>query len=411
MHFNSLLQKLLGIEHLIVLGSGFEDHADGRVLVVNVRAYWDRQSRCPKCDKRCPGYDQGARLRKWRHIDLGGWKCYLQGAVRRIECDVHGVLTEAVPWARPAAKMTRVFDDTVAWLTAHSPASAVSEFMRVSWRTVQRIVERVIADSTGGSDRLNGLRRIGIDEISYRKGHRYLTVIVDHESGRLVWAHEGATKKTLHRFFRELGAERTSALTHVSADGGRYIASVLAERVPHAIWCMDPFHVVQWATRAVDRCRQRVLHRINGLSQADRRQLRWALLKNPENLNPGQRRARRALVNGANSELAAAYQFKEELRHLFAGRYDDPWAALQDWLDRAAQSGIIEVAGLAKSVGDQQVQIYNSIEVGLSNARVEATNTHLRALTKRAYGFHSPESLIAMATLTRGGACPALPQR
>lgn len=155
----------------------------------------------------------------------------------------------------------------------------------------------------------------------------------------------------------------------------------------------------------------RLLHRVSGLSDADRRQLRWALLKNPENLNARQKRARRALVRSTNTELAAAYQFKEELRHLFAGRYVKPWPTLLRWIKRAESCGIVEIVGLARSVRAQQVQIYNAITVGLSNARVEATNTHLRAITKRAYGFHSPEALVAMATLTRGGTCPALPQR
>ncbi|ETA04902.1 transposase, partial [Gordonia alkanivorans CGMCC 6845] len=117
-------------------------------------------------------------------------------------------------------------------------------------------------------------------------------MIVDHDTGRLVWAREGATKKTLRQFFDELGATRSAQLTHVSADAGQYIETVVAERAPDAIRCMDPFHVVQWATRAVDRCRSRVLNRIHGLSNDDRRNLRWALLKNPENLTPGQQRTR-----------------------------------------------------------------------------------------------------------------------
>jgi transposase len=411
LRINSVLQRLLGIENLFVRGASFERHVDGEIMVISVQLLKGRQSRCPKCDKRCPGYDQRPQVRRWRHLDFGSLRCYLEAPVRRIECGEHGVLTEGVPWARPAAKLTRAFDDTVAWLAAHSPASAVCKFMRVSWRTVQRVVERVIADASGKTDRLKGLRRIGIDEIAYRKGHRYLTVIVDHDTGRLVWAREGARSQTLHMFFTELGYKRTRALTHVSADAGRYIASVLAERAPWVVACMDPFHVVQWANRAIDRCRLRVLHRISGLSQVDRRQLRWALLKNPENLTHKQRRARNAVVKRANNELAVAYQLKEELRHIVTGRYKRPWGATQRWLARAESSGIIEVIGLAKSVRTQEVQIYNALVAGLSNARVEATNTHLRALTKRAYGFHSPEALIAMAELTRAGICPPLPQR
>ena len=410
MRATRLLQKLLKIEHLTVLDVALEDDGDGQLLIVSVRARRAQSSRCPHCRRRRPGYDRGRQARRWRHLDLGGTRCYLQGYVARIDCEVHGVVTEHVPWARPAAKMTRAFDDTVAWLAAHSPASAVCEYMRVSWRTVQRIVTRVIADQTGTRDRLNGLRRIGIDEISYRKGHRYLTVIVDHDTGRLVWAREGATKATLRQFFDELGPMRSAAITHVSADAGQYIDTVVAERVPEAFRCMDPFHVVQWATRAVDRCRARVLSRIEGLSSADRKHLRWALLKNPENLTESQQRSRERIIRNRNNELARAYQLKEELRHIVTGKHRWPWRRLELWMRKAYNSRIIEMVGLSKAVQQREIHIYNAVVVGLSNARVEATNTHLRALTKRAYGFHSPDALIAMATLTRGGACPTLPQ-
>lgn len=134
-------------------------------------------------------------------------------------------MTEMVPWARPAANMTRAFDDNVAWLAAHSPATSVCEYARVAWRSVTRIVTRVVGDAVGRTDRLQGLRRLGIDEIAYRKGHRYLTVVVDHDTGRLVWAAEGHNESTLNRFFDELGEERTARLTHISADAAKWIAS------------------------------------------------------------------------------------------------------------------------------------------------------------------------------------------
>lgn len=407
----TVLQKLLGVEKLIVLDTEFVEDGDESSVVVSVRAHDRARSRCPKCHKRCPGYDHSDQPRRWRHVDMGGWRCYLQAEVARIQCREHGVLTEEVPWARPGAKVTRAFDDTAAWLAAHSPATAVCEYLRVSWRTVNRIVERVVADHVGSVDRLNNLRRIGIDEIAYRKGRRFLTVIVDHDTGRLVWAREGATKETLHAFFDELGEQRSAALTHISADAGKYIAAVIAERSPESIWCMDPFHVVQWVTRALDRCRSRVMNRIVGLSEADRKHLRWALLKNPENLTRAQQRARKKVVKHANNELARAYRLKEQMRYLFYGNHNDPWAAIGRWISAARRSGILEMRALADSVEAQRTQIHNSIVCGMSNARVEATNTHLRALTKRSYGFHSPEALIAMSTLTRGGACPALPQR
>ncbi|MDH3020041.1 transposase family protein, partial [Gordonia alkanivorans] len=109
---------MLKIENLVVLGVGVEDDDDGQLLVVSVRAKRGQDSRCPHCRRRRPGYDRSHHPRRWRHLDLGGMRCYLQGHIGRVDCSLHGVVTEHVPWARPAAKMTRRFDDTVAWLAA-----------------------------------------------------------------------------------------------------------------------------------------------------------------------------------------------------------------------------------------------------------------------------------------------------
>jgi transposase len=164
----------------------------------------------------------------------------------------------AVPWARHGAGHTLAFDDTVAWLAAHTSKSAVVSLMRLAWRTVGAIVGRVVADAVATSDRLAGLRRIGIDEISHRKGHRYITVVVDHDTGRLVWAAEGRSEATLEGFFDELGTERSMAIELVSADGAEWIERVVRRRCPDAVLCTDPFHVVGWATWALDLVRREV---------------------------------------------------------------------------------------------------------------------------------------------------------
>ncbi|MFC9981009.1 helix-turn-helix domain-containing protein [Gordonia sp. NPDC127522] len=217
-----VLQKLLGIERARVVGVRFDEDDRGQMLVVSLELHKNARSRCPQCRKCCPGYDQPSAPRRWRHLDMGGWRCFLELPATRVECPRHGVKTELVPWARPEARMTRAFDDTVAWMCAHAPMTAVSAYLRVSWRTVSRIVERVVDGHVGLTKRLNGLRRIGIDEIAYRKGRRYLVVVVNHDTGQLVWAGEGAKKETIERFFDELGDVRARKITHISADGAEY---------------------------------------------------------------------------------------------------------------------------------------------------------------------------------------------
>ncbi|HTY34370.1 MAG TPA: ISL3 family transposase [Mycobacterium sp.] len=376
------------------------------VLVFRVRPKAGQVGRCSRCRKVCPGYDAGGGLRQWRTLDVGTMKAYLQAPAPRVRCPEHGVVVAHVPWARPGAKCTTAFEDTCAWLAAHTALSVLTVFLRLAWRTVAGIVARVVADGRATNNLLTGLARIGIDEISYRKGHRYLTVIVDHGTGRLVWAAEGRNKDTLEKFFDELGAERAAKLTHVSADGAEWIHAVVAQRAPNAVICLDPFHVVAWALKALDKVRVRTMTKA-GIS--DRHAI-WAVRKNPADLTCEQRTSL-ASITTTNNTLYRAYLLKEQLREAFQVKGQHGRQLLAGWLSWASHSRIPEFVALARSIRRYRDLIHNTLDHNVSNARSEATNTHLRALTKRAYGYHSPEALIGMALLTRGGLCPALPGR
>jgi transposase len=126
-------------------------------------------------------------------LDLGSTQVFLQATTRRVLCPEHGVVVAAVPWARPGSRFTAACEDTCAWLVCPAALSVVAVLLRVAWRSVSDIVARVITARSEASDRLAGLRRIGIDEISYRKGQRYLLVVTDHDTGRLVWAGKDRT--------------------------------------------------------------------------------------------------------------------------------------------------------------------------------------------------------------------------
>ena len=380
------------------------------VLVFSVRPKASRASRCPQCQKRCPGYDAGGRYgdstRRWRTLDVGTTKAYLQAGTPRVQCPEHGVVVEHVPWARPGARHTWAFEDTCAWLAAHTALSALTVLLRIAWRTVAAIVTRVVADGRDTNDLLADLVRIGIDEIAYRKGHRYLTVIVDHSSGRLVWAKEGRNQDTLEAFFDELGTERADLLTHVSCDGAEWIHAVVRQRAPQAVICLDPYHVVAWAMKALDKVRVRTMTK-TGIRD---RHAMWATRKNPPGLT-GEQRTSLAEISATNKALYRAYLLKEQLREAFRVKGRKGRQLLAGWLSWASHSRIPEFVALARSIRRYRDLICNTLDHGLSNARSEATNTHLRALTKRAYGFHSPDALLAMALLTRGDLCPALPGR
>lgn len=188
----SLWRALLGVEKTVIEDVEFD--ADEDCVVVRVRPTARNRSRCGRCLRRCRIYDSGRGRRRWRALDLGTVMAFVEADSPRVSCPTHGVVVAHVPWARHDAGHTLSFDQTVAWLATQTSKKAATELMRIAWRTVGSIIARVWADTGGLVDQFAGLTRIGIDEVSYRRGHLFLTVVVDHDTGRLVWAGKGQSK-------------------------------------------------------------------------------------------------------------------------------------------------------------------------------------------------------------------------
>jgi transposase len=406
-----LWKRLLGVESAVIEEVFLEGVGLETVFVARVHPQAKERSRCGRCKRRSPLYDRGDGPRRWRTLDLGHTKAYLEADVPRVTCSEHGVCSAAVPWARHGTRHTTSFEDMCAWLLAEAPATSVAELLRVTWRTTQAIVERVVADLAGRTELLDGLRRIGIDEMAHRRGQRYITCVVDHDTGRLVWAKEGRNAATLEQFFSDLGEERAAALTHVSADGAEWIHTVVEARAPQALICLDPFHVMAWVTKALDGVRRKLWRELQATGTGSEiKGARWALLKSPLELNEDQRISV-AVIAKTNRPLYRAYLLKEQMRAAIAVKGAEGRALLGGWVAWAKRSQLPEFKEVANTIERFRPYIWNTMEQGLSNARSEATNTHLRVLTPRAYGFHSPQALIAMAMLTRGGLRPELPGR
>ncbi|MDQ2728589.1 MAG: ISL3 family transposase [Actinomycetota bacterium] len=413
MRFAKLWQRLLGVERTVIEGVVFDE--DAGAVVASVRPRKGATRRCGVCGRRCPWYDRGEGRRRWRALDLGFVLAFLEADAPRVSCPAHGVVVVAFPWARHRARHTTAFEDQCAWLAKHCSRSAVEELMRVAWRTVGAIVARVVADAHARVDPLDGLRRIGIDEVAYKRGHRYLIVIVDHDSGRLIWAAPGRDKASLGRFFDELGKSRCARLREVSADGAEWIAGVVASRCLNARLVMDAFHTVSWATDALDEVRREVWNDarrdLGDRVLADRlKGCRYALWKNPENLT-GRQRGKLHWVAYTNRRLYRAYLLKEELRLAIRTKGDEGVALLSHWLNWASHCQIGPFVQLARKIRRHRGAIESALRSGTSNALVESTNTKIRVLTRVAFGFASPQALIAMAMLAVGGTCPPLPGR
>ena len=415
-------QRVLGVERTVVEGLVFDEFVEA--VVVSVRARKGAARRCGRCGRRAGWYDRGEGRRRWRALDLGTVRVFLEADSPRVNCRVHGPTVVQVPWARHGAWHTRAFDETVAWLAVRSSKSAVTELMRVSWRTVGAIVTRVQTDIDARVDRLEGLRRIGIDEISYKRGHRYLTVVVDHDSGRLVWAAVGRNDATLGQFFDLLGEARSALISHVSADGADWIGRVVAARCPDAVLCADPFHVVRWAGDALEIVRRQAWNDARGGTRpmTSRRRVSWpvrahpmkraryALWKRPENLTARQHQ-QLALVAKTDPRLWRAYLLKEGLRYVFTVKGQAGKDALDRWISWARRCRIPAFIELQRRIVRHRKAIDAALDHGLSQALIESTNTKIRLLTRLAYGFKNPAALIALAILALGGHPPVLPGR
>ena len=426
MRNKSVWERACGLTRTVVESVDFDDEAR-RDRGVGAAGRAERAAGAVCVGRRSPGYDLGDGRRRWRALDLGTTKVFLEAAAPRVRCRTHGVTVAAVPWARHRAGHTRDFDDLAAWLAVRTSKSAVMELLRVAWRTVGSIVTRVNADIDATVDRLDGLRRIGIDEISYKRGHRYLIVVVDHDRGRLVWAGPGRNDTALNVFFDELGPERAALLTHVSADMADWIARVVADRAPNAVRSADPFHVVAWAIEALDIERRRAWNQAKGRrttrglglarqgrSTGDAQHIsksRYALWKNPGDLT-GRQRAQLDWIAKTDPRLWRAYLLKEGLRYVFAvkgERRQDRARPMERTgrADRGSPRSCNSNAGSARTA--QAIDV--ALDTGLSQGLIESTNNKIRLLTRVAFGFHGHEPLIALAMLALGSHPPRLPGR
>ncbi|MGN1150426.1 MAG: ISL3 family transposase [Sutterella sp.] len=408
-------------------------------LEINIRPYKRLQCLCPECGKKCPKYDRACLTpRRWRSLDFCTIRVFLRYAPPRIECSEHGVLTAAVPWAHAGSSFTKDFDMTVTWMALNMNKSAVAKLMRIDWATVGRCISRVRnLVEPDPKVRYQNLVRIGVDETSYRKGHKYITVVVNHDDGSVVWAHEGHGKSIFMLFLNELTQEQRERIRIVTGDGARWIDDCVKTMLPNCERCIDAFHVVEWATTALDKVRSGIWRELLKQAREDEKQVKkqpddeklkkqakksqesasnikgskYALGKDRRNLTERQEE-KLAFIQNTHPRLFRAYKIKEQLRYCLKSK--DPLAAaeeLQTWFWRATHSRIPEMRELGWKIKRHTQNILNTITHGMSNARIEACNSCIKLIIKRSFGFRTIQNLLDMIMLERSNLNIALPGR
>ena len=404
----SLWRAVLGVDRRTVIERvEFDEEADA--VVAHVRSRRLRKRRCGRCGRRAAGYDQGEGRRRWRALDLGELRSFLEADAPRVDCPEHGPTVIQVPWARHAAGHTRAFDDTVAWLAVHTSKTAIVELVRIAWATVGAIVARVVDEARAAVDPFDGLRRVGIDEISYKRGHRYLTVVVDHDTGRLVWAAKGHDKKTLEGFFDLLGGERCAIIRLVSCRRGRVDRrrGQASMRERDGVSRRLPSREV--GDRSARRRSPRDVERRPPVRDAHPRpgsQARPLCAveepRGPHRPPGGEAGLGRHRQPPPLSRLPAERGTAARVRRRGRAAVKGP----RRWISRGPDA--VASPPSSRSPGASSTPRHPSTPPSsrLVQRTDRITNTKIRVLTRVAFGFHSPDALIGLAMLALGGPRP-----
>ena len=330
-------------------------------------------------------------------------RAWLRYAPRRVACPQCGVTTELVPWAPHDSWFTWAFEQATAYLAQQCNRTVVADTMRIAWATVGSILQRVVR-RRAPTDVLDGVTHIGVDELSYRKHHKYVTIVVNHTTGHVIWAREGKSAETLTAFFEALGAARCAQLQAVSIDmSPAYIKAVQA-MAPNATLVFDRFHVQRLVHDALDELRRSQVRAV--ADPDDRRALkgtRWALQKNPWNLDLDET-AKLTELQRTNRPLYRGYLLKESLAAILDRRQPHvARAKLTEWISWATHSALTPFVRVGKTIRRHLDGIVAYVATGISNGRSEGLNGKARTITRRAYGFHDAASLIAMLFLCCSG--------
>jgi len=393
-----IVTRLTWLQGFEVVGVSIEDADENRkgkrVKLIHLRDLRKLHT-CGECGKthRELAFMESEE-RRWRDRSLGEFETYLVITPGRVAC-CGGTRVERMPWEVSGHRMTRRFFELAAALSRRLPIQEVARMTGLSWDTVCRVDKASIEMALGGScPSLDGLRWIGVDEVSRTGGHVYFTVVTDLKRGKVVWIGEGKKSETLAAFFRELGQKRCRRLKGVVSDLGSAYVTTIAEWVPHAIHLLDRFHVIKWVNEAVDAIRREVF------GGAPRDELgrtlkvkKWMLLRAQELLTLGQKRLLSRLL-ARNRTLQRAYLLKEALRGIFQYGWIYLGAlrrALETWCRTAIRSRLKPLVKVGYRLREHMDKLIGGFVHAVKMGLVESINGKIAELRRQARGYRDPE--------------------
>lgn len=331
------------------------------------------------------GYD--SRRQPLRDLSCFEYNTYLFIEKFRVDCPRCGIKVEELKFARVFSHCTIRFEDYVAKLCRILPVSQVAELLNLDWKTVKEIDKKYLEEKFSNPD-YSSLKILAIDEISYKSGHKYLTVVLDLEKTRVVWAGKGRSNQTLDKFFAEIGQDKAKEIEAIAVDMWDPYLKSISQAAPQAKVVFDKFHVIAEYSRMIDRVRNEEARAASCSGKKIIKGSRYLLLKNEENLTDNQKGKLKELLS-INETLNTVYILKDELKMLWEAKTkEEVTSFLEAWMSKAGASENKELIKFAKKLMRYSYGLINHATYPINSAKLEGANNKIKVIKRRSYGFH-----------------------
>ena len=406
MQIKTLLSQCYPLKSFIYGKTYIDPNSTQKKIIVEIMPRSNSKPICSGCSKTAPGYDCSQKKRSFEFVPMWGFAVFFLYALRRVDCSNCGVKTELVPWADKGCTLTKPYQLFLAHWAKKLSWKETAEAFASTWYKVHSSVKSVVEYGLKNRD-LSEVISIGIDEVQWRCGHNYITLVyqIDDTRKRLLHVANKRTVKSLLSFFRMMGDQRNAKIQYVCSDMWKPYLKVIKKKIPQALHILDRFHIVANLNKAVNEVRAAEAKKMKQEGYEDLiTHTKYCFLKNPENLTPKQETK---LVDVLQYDLKSvkAYLLKESFQVLWT--YSSPyWARwfLKKWCTRAMKSRLDPIKKFAKSMRKHEPLIMNYFKAkkSLSSGVVEGLNRKVNLTTRKAYGFRTLDGLETALYHTMG---------
>jgi transposase len=396
MQLKTILNRVEPFKSFVYGKATWVEGAGRPTIEVEVHARKNGRAICSGCGCRRAGYDR-LRKRRFEFVPLWGIAVYFVSALRRVDCPTCGVTVERVPWAVGKSRLTTRYRWFLARWAKRLSWEEVASIFQTTWRNVYESVKQAVFWGVGHQD-LGPIGAIGVDEIQWQRGHRYLTLVYQIEEGmkRLLWVAQERTEESLRGFFRCLSEAERQSVRFVCSDMWQPYLNVIAEQLQQAVHVLDRFHIMKKMNEAIDEVRREEARRLteNGYEPVLKHS-RWCLLKRPENRTDKETVKLSELLQ-YNLQSVRSHLLREDFQRFW--EYRSPgWAVkfLDEWCIRTMRSKIEPMKKIVGTLREHRDLILNWFRAKgtVSAGSVEGLNNKAKLTTRKAYGFRTYEAI------------------